>query len=84
MSMSMSDIADIELDVDAHLCQQGSHQEAALSEGFPPKPKSSDGLETLPSHLMKVMSCLPFLVLSDTMVTGNFTLGSKRILIFPS
>jgi hypothetical protein len=56
----------------------------SLVKGFPPKPSSYDDLEVMPPLLTRTTDDQPFLVLNNTMVTGNTTPGSKKLLIFMS
>ncbi len=60
------------------------HRKRLSVKGFLSRPKTFDDLESLPSQLMKTTDNMPFLMLNDTVVTGDPTPRAKRLLIFMS
>jgi hypothetical protein len=67
-----------------HNICQAVRRKRSSAKGFLPKPRSYDDLEVLPPLLTRTTDDQPFLVLNDTVVAGDTTLGSKRLLIFMS
>ncbi len=65
-----------------HNICQAVRRKRSSTKGFPSKPRSYDDLEVAPPLLTRTTDDEPFLVLNDTVVAGNTTPGSKRLLIF--